>query len=120
MTPAERIANGTPLYIPVPSGPYTSQRIALDGRVYTMRLSWNMLAESWYLGIADSEDDPILNGLRIVPNLPLLRFYRYEDRLPPGEIVAQDMTGDGSPPGYDDFGIGKRVELIYYAQSVTR
>lgn len=117
MTPLEEIiANGIPLVIPVPETAYSAQRITLDGRTYTLRLSWNTLAASWYLGIDDVEGEPIVDGIRVLTDWPMLRFYRADLRVPPGEFLAQTLTTDVSPPGYDDFGIGKRVELTYYAQ----
>jgi hypothetical protein len=114
----ETIAKGTPLVIPIPDGPYTSQRLTLDGRVYTLYLDWNQWAATWYMHLADVEDEPIVCGIRLVTNWPLLRFYKYEPRMPPGEMIAHDLTGDGSPPGLNDFGEGKRVELTYYAQTI--
>jgi hypothetical protein len=111
-------AEGTPLSIPVLGGsPYTTQRLNLDGRVYTLALSWNEGQGTWYLALFDAENSPIVQGLRIVANWPLLRYYHFDTRCPPGELYAQDLTGDGSAPGFDDFGIGKRVELTYYAQT---
>ena len=118
MTVAEIIEAGTPLQIPVLDGAaFQRQRIALDGKLYTLELKWNQWASYWSLGLWDSEDSPIILGIRIVSNWPILRFYRYDTRIPAGEIIAHDLTGDGSPPGFDDFGIGKRVELTYYSQS---
>lgn len=118
MTISEIIENGTPLQIPVTAGSaFQRQRIALDGRLYTLELKWNQWASYWSFGLWDSEESPIILGIRIVSNWPILRFYRYDPRTPPGEIIAHDLTGDGSPPGYEDFGIGKRVELTYYSQS---
>jgi hypothetical protein len=112
------VANGTPLVIPVIAGrAYTRQRMNLDGRVYSLELAWNQYESSWHLSLFDAEDEPLVLGLRIVANWPLLRYYKADPRLPPGEMFAQDLTGDGSPPAFDDFGQGKRVELTYYAQS---
>jgi hypothetical protein len=111
---------GTLLTIPVVEGrAHTTQRINLDGRVYTLVMKWNEGQETWYLSLYDSEESPIVQGLRIVSNWPLLRYYHFDTRTPPGELYAQDLTGDGSPPGFDDFGIGKRVELTYYAQNAS-
>lgn len=112
------IEAGTPLQIPVIEGAaFQRQRIALDGRLYTLGLAWNQWASFWSLSLWDSEESPILLGLRIAVNWPLLRYYKYDPRCPQGEIIAHDLTGDGSDPGFDDFGIGKRVELTYYAQT---
>lgn len=113
----EIAANGTPLYIPVPGAAYSTQRLTLDGRTYTLMLAWSQLIESWHLSLFDSEEQPIACGLRVVTGWPLLRYYGSDSRLPPGEMVAQSLTTDVSPPKFDDFGIGKRVELIYFAQN---
>lgn len=118
-TPLENLlAAATPLQIPVlENAAYQAQRIPLDGRLYTLTLSWNQWASSWSLSLYDAEDSPILQGLRIISNWPLLRYYKYDPRCPPGELIAHDLTGDGSPPRFDDFGIDKRVELTYYSLS---
>lgn len=108
--------DGTPSVIPViPDRAYTSQRINLDGRTYTLKLSWNQGQGSWYLSLYDSEETPLAQSVRLVSNWPLLRYYQSDPRVPPGELVAQDLTGDGSAPGFDELGIGKRVELTYFS-----
>lgn len=115
----EQIADGTPVVIPVlPGRALTRQRLTLDGVTYTLELAWNQSEGSWHVSLFDSETAPIAVGLRVVTNWPLWRFYKYDSRMPPGELFAQDLTGDGSPPGFDDFGEGKRVELTYYAQNL--
>lgn len=109
---------GTPLQIAIIEGAaYQRQRIALDGALYTLGLAWNQWASYWSLSLWDSEESPIVLGLRVVSNWPMLRYYKYDPRCPPGEIIAHALTSDRSPPGFDDFGIGKRVELTYYAQT---
>lgn len=112
------VAEGAPLQIPILEGAaYQQQRIALDGAIYTLGFAWNQWASFWTLSLWDSEESPIVLGLRIVCDWPLLRYYRYDRRCPPGEFFAHDLTGNRAPPGLDDFGIGKRVELTYYAQT---
>lgn len=118
-TVTEKVTNGKPLVIPTTGDPYSSQRIALDGKSYTLSLAWNQYASSWSLSLFDENEEPIVVGLRVISNWPLLRYYGFDPRMPPGELYAQDVTGDGSPPGLDDFGEGKRVELTYYAQTNT-
>ena len=105
----------TPLLIPAGLGAYSSQRVKLDGRVYGLELNWNQTAEGWFFSLLDSEDSPIMQGVRIVSNWPLLRWRKWDSRCPPGELVATDGTTDGTPPKFDDFGIDKRVQLTYFA-----
>lgn len=111
--------DGTPAIVPViPGRAHTTQRVTFDGQVYTLELLWNMSRGSWTLSLFDAENDPIFLGVRIVTNWPLLRWYRYDPRTPPGELVAVTLTSDRAHPGFDDFGEGKRVELTYFAQGV--
>ncbi len=118
MSTLDVFQQGTPLQIPVLDGAaFQRQRIALDGRIYTLGLMWNQWASFWSLSLWDSEESPIVLGIRLVCDWPVLRFYRYDSRTPPGEFMAHDLTGSRAPPGFDDFGIGKRVELTYYAQT---
>lgn len=108
----------TPLLVPSGGGvAYGSQRLTLDGRVYTLRLDWNETARGWFFSLLDSEDVPVMLGVRVVANWPLLRWKKWDPRCPPGELAAVDETGDGSPPGFDDFGLGKRVQLTYFARN---
>lgn len=117
-TVQEIIEGGEPLQIAILEGePYQRQRITLDGRAFTLYLAWNQWAQSWTFSLYDSEESPIVQGVRIVVNLPLLRYYKHDPRTPQGELIAQDLTNENRDPGFDEFGIGKRVELIYFAQT---
>lgn len=134
------IAAGTPLQIPVLEGAgYQRQRIILDGRQYTLGLSWNQFGSFWTLSLWDAEESAIVLGVRVNTNWPILRYYRYDPRTPRGELMALDLAGYREDreaatvgesaeeraaridlpapvdPGFDDFGIGKRVELIYFS-----
>lgn len=111
----ELFANSTPLLIPSGGPAYGTQRLTLDGRVYTIGLAWNQLTEGWFLSLLDSEERPIISGVRVVSNWPLLRWKRFDPRCPPGELAAVTGNPDESPPGFDDFGIGKRVQLTYFS-----
>lgn len=114
-TTSEALRNGTPLLIPTfPTADYT-QRMTLDGRVFTLHFTWNQREQAWYLALLDEADVEILSGLKLVVDTPLLDFYKYDLRLPDGEFLVHDLTGSGVGPGFDDFGIGKRVELNYYS-----
>lgn len=103
------------LLIPTSAGvPYFTQKTRLDGRDYVLRFAYNQRAERFSLSIYDESDAPLLLDLWLVSNWPLLRHYRSDPRLPPGELVAVDLTGDGSPATLDELGEGKRVELTYF------
>jgi hypothetical protein len=98
----------------VPGTPFHVVKARLEGRDFLLHLSWNQREERWHLSIHDDEDTPILAGIKLVTNWPLLRHYHFDLRVPPGELMAADLTRDGSPAALDELGIGKRVELTYF------
>jgi len=103
------------LTIPTTPGvPFYTQKTRLDGIDYILGFRHSQREDRWYLSIYDSEQNPILLGLKIVANWPLLQAYRFNTLVPPGEIMAQDLTTDESPPGLNEMGAGKRVQLIYF------
>lgn len=103
------------LLIPTSQGvPYFTQKTRLDGRDYLLRFAYNERAERFSLTLLDESEQPILRGLWLVANWPLLRRYRADTRIPPGELMVVDLTGDGSPPTLDELGEGKRCELTYF------
>jgi hypothetical protein len=103
------------LLIPTSPGvPYFTQKTRLDGRDYLLRFAYNERAERFSLSIYDESDEPLIEGLWLVANWPLLRHYRHDARLPPGELWVSDLTGDGSPPRLDELGEGRRCELTYF------
>lgn len=104
------------LLIQTASDPYYSQRVRLDGRDYIFRFAWNQREARWRLSLFTDRDQPLVRGLKLLANWPLLRFYRYDARLPSGELYAVDWTGDGSPPGLEELGEGRRCQLLYLTQ----
>lgn len=108
--------NTIPFVIPtVPGLPDYTLRTRLDGRDYNLRFLWNEREARWSMSILTPEDEVLAYGIRLVLNWPLLRFYQYDDRLPPGEMMAMDLSPDKSAPGLDDLGVDKRVQLTYFA-----
>lgn len=101
--------------IPTHERAFYSQRARLDERDYTMRFQWNQRAGRWFFSLFDAEDEPILQGVKLVANFPILRYWHHDPRCPAGELWVHDLTGDGSPPGFEELGIGKRCELAYHA-----
>lgn len=119
--PRPTVDDTVPYVIPTLANgvPYYTFRTKLDGRDYNFRFAWNQRMERWFMDIMDTEENPLALGIKIVANQRLLRFYQHDDRLPPGELMAVDLSGDGSPPGFYDLGIGKRCELSYFAVTET-
>lgn len=106
-----------PLLLITSEEPHYQQRTRLEGRDYLLTFTFNEREERWYLSIADEAEDPIASGLKLVANWPLLWPYRYDPRIPPGELAVSDVSGDGSPPTLLELGEGKRCELLYWTRA---
>lgn len=59
----------------------------LDGVEYWLRFTWNEFAQRWYFGLYTSRREPIVTGLRIVPQFPLNIQY-IDERIPLGIFAA--------------------------------
>jgi len=103
------------LLIPTSPGvPFYKSRVKLEGKDYGLRWTWNQRQERWFLDMSDGEGTLLFAGVKILTNRLLLKGRHWNPNVPPGELIAADLTGDGSPPGLDDFGIGLRCELTYF------
>lgn len=101
--------------IQVPQGiPFWTQRVTLEGRDFYLRAEWNQRDSRWYLGMSDAKEVVIYQPRKVVADWDLLRVI-VDRRRPPGFLFARDMTGQGLPPGLDDF--GTRVLLLYYTRA---
>lgn len=94
--------------------PYQTQRTRLDGRDFLLDFSWNMRAERWALDLYDDTDTILVGGILLVTNRPLLRFCKWDPRVPQGDLRVIDVSSDGSPPGFYDLALGQRCELVYF------
>lgn len=69
--------------IDVPDMNDSVSRIVLDGKQYQIRFTWTETGAFWTFGLLDSLGNPLLIGVKIVPNFPLNLFYP-NDKLPNG------------------------------------
>jgi hypothetical protein len=91
-------------------------RTRLDGRDFNLRFLWNQRVDRWSLDINDAEGAPLAVGIRIVSNLSLLDYYQWNPALPPGQLIAHDLSRNNAPPpGFYEMAVGRRVELTYHA-----
>jgi hypothetical protein len=83
--------------------------VELAGITWTFGFRWNRRGEMWVMTVGDGEGTPLVSGVFVVINTPLLR-----GRLPalPGDIIAIDSSGQGLDAAFED--LGRRVELFHY------
>lgn len=91
--------------------PSYSQRTTLDGREYVLEFDWSERAGAWYLRLLDVDRIALTGRKRVVLNTDLLRLHRRTEGVPPGRLVALDLSGSGLPPAFDE--LGSRVVLLY-------
>ena len=101
--------------IPTPTDlPYYSFRVKLEGRDFTFSVQYSTRGDRYYLSIADSDNTPLVSGLKLVSNWPLLEYYQSDPRVPQGELFAMSTNSDITPAGFGELGLGQRVELTYF------
>lgn len=98
--------------IALPQGdPHFEQQVQLDGLTYNLLIHWNEREEAFYMELLDDDNEPIVSGRKMVADWPML--HRSVDaRLPAGELLVVDITGNGVDPGLYD--LDKRVVLMYF------
>lgn len=95
--------------------PHYQIRVQLEGVDYLLRFDWSAREGRFYMSIYDQDETPLLFNVKVLANASLITRKHYDDRLPPGEIMAVDTESGGIPPSLDDF--GERVQLYYFESS---
>jgi hypothetical protein len=103
--------------IPTLPEPFYSIRVRLDDRDYTLEFLYSPRQSRYYLNLFDSEDAPLLLGLKLVSNTPLLRYFHFRDGIPPGELVVTCTMLDRTSPTLGELGEGLRCQLTYFSVS---
>lgn len=98
------------LVIPVQKNlPSVTQGQTLDGVDYVFHFTWNMRG-GWYIGLDDSNGDPIFQARKVVIAVNFLDGVRYDARCPPGDLVALDVSGRDLDPSYLDLVAGSSYD----------
>lgn len=103
--------------IPTLADPYYTIRVRLDDRDYTLEFLYSPRQERFYLGIYDSEDVPLVLGLKLVSNVMLLEYWHHKDGVPLGELVVTSYSADRSSPKIGELLEDGRCQLTYYSQA---
>lgn len=89
---------------------HVEQRTTLSGRDYVLRFDWNQRDGYWMLSLLEPNGEPIITGVKLVADWPLLQG-RLEALRPPGELLVVDSIEPHADPGFAD--LGERHALIY-------
>lgn len=87
----------------------------LDGEPYKLHFSWNDKVPQWTVDVLTNDNTEIVRGIPVVPNLPLFSFYRRQNGLPQGELLAVVVNqdeGENQAVGRQDF-LNGRFTMVY-------
>ncbi|MEE9382841.1 MAG: hypothetical protein V3V08_05445 [Nannocystaceae bacterium] len=90
--------------------PSQSFQIDLEGETVTLTLRYQTLPDDWLLGI-EREDEPILEGQRLVMGTDLLRAHNFGL----GGIVLFAAEEPGKDPGRND--LEDRVQIVHLTEA---
>jgi hypothetical protein len=93
------------LEIFVPDYNDSFSKVTLSGKQYYLRFTWNDTAQRWSFGVYTILREPIVEGVKIVPNFPLNLQYVNES-LPSGVLGVYSKK---SEIGRQDFLNGKAI-----------
>lgn len=63
------------IIIEVPDMNDSVSRVVLNGTAYLIRFTWNDSGGYWKFGLYDSQNQPIVIGVKLIPRFPLNVFY---------------------------------------------
>lgn len=92
--------------------PFYRMSTTLDGTDYLFEFRYSQRESCWYFSTYLTDGTLLVAGVKVVCNRSLLSRFA-SVALPKGKLVAFASGADASPPGLDELGIGKRVELTY-------
>ena len=83
----ERVLLMDQIMIDVPDLDDSLSRIVLSGIVYLIRFTYNHTYDCWSFGLYDTQQVPVITGVKIVPQYPLNLFLA-KDGMPQGIFGA--------------------------------
>ena len=92
------------------------ESVILDGTPYVLAFALNQRENTYYLSISASDGTPLVSGLKVLSNWPMLHGF-VDARLPPGELIPLTAADDASPPEPGELGTTERVTLYYFDAS---
>lgn len=80
----EEIKESKYIEITVPDENDSMSSVTLDQKLYYLRFTYNDTFDIWRLSVYDSKENPIIEGIKIVPSISLNMFCPSSAGLPKG------------------------------------
>ena len=87
----------------------------LDGTQYKIRMLYNDIGGYWTLSLRTTDNSPLLDGVKAVPDFPLLRPY-HRPGIPPGELMVITLDTTIQTVSRADFANSKAI-LCYVTEA---
>lgn len=100
--------------IRVPDAAHSSQTVSLQGVDYILEFDYNKREEAWRITIKDVFGEPILYGLKVLPDTAVNGSYQVENFS--GYLFCSRNSGDAQRVVRDNFGIDKDFSLMYFTE----
>lgn len=100
------------LYIEVPDMNDSMVNIAIDGKEFALRFTYNEKYDYWSFGVYDEEENPIVAMTRIVPSFNLMHYY--SDVLLPDGVFG--CLSDNSHVGREAFN-DQTAEFVFLSNA---
>lgn len=98
--------------------PFYVMKTQLDGSQFQFSFQWNHQESAWRFDLIDANGNPVAQGVKIVPNTPLLGRCHYLDNCPPGDLICTSLDPvNDAPPGLLDLDLTAGTEgrcRLYY------
>jgi hypothetical protein len=108
----------SPVILPVaPSIAFYTERIQLDGVLYTIQYRWNQRMGHWVQNVQDANGNDLIDGILQLTDYPLgYKGIGTIQGYPPGVQMIVDESGAGLTADRKTFGSGVNP---YYFQATT-
>ncbi len=97
--------------IPFQEQPAWTSQMQLTNQIFILFFKWNAMNGYWVMNILDRNNNPILLGIKVVPNYDLTSQFPILG-MPAGSILCQNIRNMWNE--IQRFDMGQTTELIYY------
>lgn len=99
--------------IPVPTTAYESQEVIIAGKTYNLLFKFNTSDEAWYITIRNTNLEPLVSGIKVMPNQNLTKAYDYLNIFNDGDLWCIRNNATTESVTRDNFGAGLSYELLW-------
>jgi len=98
--------------IPVQNGLAAQRfRVDLDTVTFELKFTFNTRKQRWTFDIFAEDGTELLNGIPILVKQFFLDKYQHDQRLPQGDLFAQNIVNEDEAPTFEN--LGTDVVMLY-------